>query len=73
MFELVIYTVYLVLKFMSRLDSLSNFYRQKHCGECFNYGPPRLVRFPSTVHIETDIKPGEFVMRTLFAEFTIQA
>ena len=30
------------------------------------------TRFPSTVHIETDIKPGEFVMRTLFAEFTIQ-
>ena len=31
-----------------------------------------IYRFPSTVHIETDIKPGEFVMRTLFAEFTVQ-
>ena len=31
------------------------------------------ARFPSSVHIETDIKPGEFVMRTLFAEFTVQA
>jgi len=31
------------------------------------------VRFPSSFNIETDIRPGEFVMRTLFAEFTIQA
>jgi len=35
--------------------------------------PKERARFPSSVHIETDIKPGEFVMRTLFAEFTIQA
>ena len=34
---------------------------------------PSFPRFPSSVHIETDIKPGEFVMRTLFAEFTVQA
>ena len=35
--------------------------------------PKERTRFPSSVHIETDIKPGEFVMRTLFAEFTITA
>ncbi len=29
-------------------------------------------RFPSAFNIETDIRPGEFVMRTLFAEFTVQ-
>ncbi len=34
--------------------------------------PKERARFPSNVNIETDIKPGEFVMRTLFAEFTIQ-
>ena len=34
--------------------------------------PKERSRFPSNVNIETDIRPGEFVMRTLFAEFTIQ-
>lgn len=34
--------------------------------------PKERARFPSNVNIETDIRPGEFVMRTLFAEFTIQ-
>jgi hypothetical protein len=34
--------------------------------------PKERTRFPSTVNIETDIRPGEFVMRTLFAEFTVQ-
>lgn len=29
--------------------------------------------YPSTVNIDVDIKPGEFVMRTLFADFTVQA
>jgi hypothetical protein len=43
---------------------------------CYNqvaqYCLADFYRFPSTVNIETDIRPGEFVMRTLFAEFTIQ-
>lgn len=34
--------------------------------------PKERSKFPSSVNIDTDIKPGEFVMRTLFAEFTIQ-
>lgn len=34
--------------------------------------PKERARFPSSVNIDTDVKPGEFVMRTLFAEFTIQ-
>lgn len=34
--------------------------------------PKERARFPSNINIETDIRPGEFVMRTLFAEFTIQ-
>ncbi|KAF4524722.1 hypothetical protein B566_EDAN013957, partial [Ephemera danica] len=29
--------------------------------------------YPSCVHIDMDIRPGEYVMRTLFAEFTVQA
>ncbi|XP_021940399.1 protein furry [Zootermopsis nevadensis] len=29
--------------------------------------------YPACVHIDMDIRPGEFVMRTLFAEFTVQA
>lgn len=29
--------------------------------------------YPSCVNIDVDIKPGEFVMRTLFADFTVQA
>ena len=35
--------------------------------------PKERSRFPSSFNIETDIRPGEFVMRTLFAEFTVQA
>lgn len=31
------------------------------------------AQFPATVHIDTDLRPGEFVMRTLFAEFTVMA
>lgn len=27
--------------------------------------------FPAGIHIDTDVKPGEFVMRTLFADFTV--
>ena len=29
--------------------------------------------FPASVQIDPDLRPGEFVMRTLFAEFTVQA
>ncbi|XP_069669911.1 protein furry isoform X4 [Periplaneta americana] len=29
--------------------------------------------YPACVHIDMDIRPGEFVMRTLFADFTVQA
>lgn len=29
--------------------------------------------YPSCVNIDVDIKPGEFVMKTLFADFTVQA
>ncbi|XP_067137576.1 protein furry [Centruroides vittatus] len=29
--------------------------------------------FPSGINIDTEVKPGEFVLRTLFAEFTVQA
>lgn len=29
--------------------------------------------YPSTVNIDVEIKPGEFVMRTLFADLTVQA
>ena len=28
------------------------------------------LQYPPTVTVDTDIKTGEFVMRTLFAEFT---
>ncbi|KAB7496309.1 Protein furry-like protein-like [Armadillidium nasatum] len=28
-------------------------------------------QFPPNINVETDLRPGEFVMRTLFAEFTI--
>lgn len=31
------------------------------------------LQFPATVHIDTDLRPGEFVMRTLFAEYTVMA
>ena len=27
--------------------------------------------FPPNVNVETDLRPGEFVMRTLFADFTV--
>lgn len=30
-------------------------------------------QFPPNINVETDLRPGEFVMRTLFAEFTIMA
>lgn len=30
-------------------------------------------QFPSNINIETDLRPGEFVMRTLFADFTLMA
>ena len=29
--------------------------------------------FPTSVQVDPDLRPGEFVMRTLFAEFTVQA
>ncbi|XP_064474584.1 protein furry-like [Ornithodoros turicata] len=29
--------------------------------------------FPSGIQFDTDVKPGEFVLRVLFAEFTVQA
>lgn len=29
--------------------------------------------YPTCVNVDINIRPGEFVMRTLFAEFTIQA
>ncbi|PNF32063.1 hypothetical protein B7P43_G05721, partial [Cryptotermes secundus] len=29
--------------------------------------------YPACIHIDMDIRPGEFVMRTLFADFTVQA
>ena len=31
------------------------------------------VAFPESVHISTNSKPGEFVLQTLFAEFTVLA
>ncbi|KAF0292915.1 Protein furry [Amphibalanus amphitrite] len=34
--------------------------RERHC-------------FPASVQVDPDLRPGEFVMRTLFAEFTVQA
>ena len=34
--------------------------------------PKERPRFPGSVNIDVDIRPGEFVMRTLFAEFTVQ-
>ncbi|CAL4082255.1 unnamed protein product, partial [Meganyctiphanes norvegica] len=30
-------------------------------------------QFPATINVDTDLRPGEFVMRTLFAEFTVMA
>ena len=32
--------------------------------------PKERSRLPGTLNIDPDIRPGEFVMRTLFAEFT---
>ncbi len=32
----------------------------------------RASRLPGGVSIDPDVRPGEFVMRTLFAEFTVQ-
>lgn len=29
--------------------------------------------YPTCVNVDINIRPGEFVMRTLFAEFTVQA
>ena len=29
--------------------------------------------YPACIQIDMDIRPGEFVMRTLFADFTVQA
>lgn len=29
--------------------------------------------FPSGINIDIDVKPGEFILRTIFAEFTVQA
>ena len=29
--------------------------------------------FPDTVHISTNSKPGQFVLQTIFAEFSVQA
>ena len=29
--------------------------------------------FPENIHIKTNVKPGEFIMQTLFAQFTILA
>ena len=33
----------------------------------------RSVNTPTSVQVETSLKPGEYVMRNLFAEFVIQA
>lgn len=33
----------------------------------------RLIATPTSIQIETSLKPGEYVMRNLFAEFVIQA
>ena len=33
----------------------------------------RTVNTPTNVHVETSLKPGEYVMRSLFAEFVLQA
>ena len=33
----------------------------------------RLIATPTSIQIETSLKPGEYVMRNLFAEFIIQA
>ena len=31
------------------------------------------LEFPENIRIDTNIKPGEFVLKTLFAEFTVLA
>ena len=33
----------------------------------------RLTNTPTSIQVETSLKPGEYVMRNLFAEFIIQA
>lgn len=33
----------------------------------------RSINTPTSVQVETTLKPGEYVMRNLFAEFVIQA
>ena len=33
----------------------------------------RSINTPTSVQVETSLKPGEYVMRNLFAEFVIQA
>ena len=30
------------------------------------------VAFPAAIHIDSQLQPGEFVMRTMFAEFALQ-
>ncbi len=34
--------------------------------------PKERPRFPGGFNIDPEVRPGEFVMRTLFAEFTVQ-
>ena len=54
-------------------DSVPDRFDRLTSSQVLPWGAPKeRARFPSNVNIETDIRPGEFVMRTLFAEFTIQ-
>ena len=54
-------------------DSVPDRFERLTSSQVLPWGAPKeRARFPSNVNIETDIRPGEFVMRTLFAEFTIQ-
>ena len=54
-------------------DSVPQTFDRLTSSQVLPWGAPKeRARFPSNVNIETDIRPGEFVMRTLVAEFTIQ-
>ena len=55
-------------------DSVPDRFDRLTSSQVLPWGAPKeRARFPSNVNIETDIRPGEFVMRMLFQDFTIQA
>ena len=69
----VVKRVIIVFKFEISDDSVPPTIDRLTSSQMLPWGAPKeRTRFPSTVNIETDIRPGEFVMRTLFAEFTVQ-